>query len=129
MRLDLALAVVGLGLAALGWIALRDEPPPWALKVPRPGWVLSLGIVAVIAATVVNYYRWSMEEAVEDNVGKKVDCETVGSLDVEGERRDTDLCRIEGTDEQVGCFVRNGDGMSDVTVRVERGDLGEPLEC
>ena len=126
-----ALLVAGLALIGLGIVALRDDAPKWALRIPRPGRVLSLGIVAVIAAFLVNYYRYSIEEAVGDYVGHRVECEKIGALDVEGDRRDAYACSEQGSEERIGCYAREGDSVIDVTARAERPGAfpGKTIDC
>jgi hypothetical protein len=76
-----------------------------------------------------------VEGEVEDAVGQKVDCETVGSLAVEGGREKIYQCIPADTDEAqpspVGCFVViNGQAM-DVS-SVARGpvaSLQSPIDC
>ena len=130
--LVLALFVVGLALTAFGIVAIRDEPPRWMLRVRRPGRVLALGITVLIAAFIANQFRYSMEEVLtETRVGKRVECEKLGSLEVEGEERDAYACTVQGGDERVGCFVRDGDGVLDVTGRAEAPGAfpGKNVDC
>ena len=133
-HLLLALLVLGLGLSALGFVAMRDEPPAkWMLKIRRPGRVVLGGLLVLLAAIIVNYVRYDIAEAVEDNVaGRRVECEKIGSLEVKGEERDAYKCVLQGDEGfHVGCFVRDGDGVLDVSERAEaRGAFpGKKVDC
>ena len=76
--LVVALFVLGVALTVTGIWALRDEPPRWMLRIKHPGRVLSLGLVVVVAALIVNSLRYSFSEDVSDHVGSPVSCDKVG---------------------------------------------------
>ncbi len=118
-------------MIAFGIFALREDAPEWTLKVRRPGRVLAVGVVAVIAALLVNYYRYDINEAVQDYVGHRVECEKVGELDVEGEQRDAYACVEQGSNEKIGCYAPEGDTVIDVTVRAEKPGAfpGKTVDC
>lgn len=123
------IAVLGLALVVVGAIAIRDEPPRWALRIKRPGWMLTLGLFSLVLAYLVNSGRFSIDEAVTDHVGFNVECDRLGGMDVEGERRDVHACvRDDGT--HMGCFVRNGETVIDVSLRAEaEGVEGRTPDC
>ena len=116
----IVLAVLGLAMVAFGIVALRDEPPRWMLRIKRPGRVLSLGLVVLLAAVIVNYFRYSIDEEVADFVGHPVSCEEVGELQIEGERRQVYACVApQDHDRRIGCFAQMGDTVADVSSRAE----------
>jgi hypothetical protein len=115
-----ALALVGFALTALGIVALRDEPPRWMLRIKHPGRVLAAGLVVLVAAVVVNVVRYDINEEVADFVGHPVDCEKVGVLDIEGERRDVYACTApQNRDTRIGCYAQVGETVVDVSSRVQ----------
>lgn len=127
----IALVVLGLAMVVFGIVALRDEPPGWMLRVKRPGRVLALGLVVLLAALIVNYFRYSIEEEVADFVGHPVSCEEVGELQVDGERRQVYACIApQDQDRRIGCFARVGDTVADVSSRAEApGAFARDPEC
>ena len=117
----IVLVVLGLGMVGVGILALRDDAPRWVWAVPRPGRVLVLGLVALLVALIVNASRYDIAEDVTEYVGQQVNCEKVGALEVEGENRDVYSCvAAHSGGAHLGCFVRVGDGVVDVTRRAER---------
>ena len=114
------LVVLGAAMTAFGIVALRDEPPRWTLRVRRPGRVLFLGLAALLAAFVVNSRRYDIDEEVGAYIGQHVDCQEIGRLEIEGERRQVYSCvASESEDARVGCYARVGDDVMEVTRRVE----------
>ena len=118
--LVVALVVVGLVLAAVGVVALRDEPPRWMLRIKHPGRVLSLGLVVLVVGFIVNAIRYDFNEKVADYVGHPVSCKKVGMLEIEGERRQVYACTApQNHDAHIGCYAKMGDTVAEVTRQVE----------
>ncbi len=121
----LLIGVLGLGMVVFGVLALRDDPPRWMLRVKRPGWVLFAGLLTIVVAFLVNATVYNIEDDVEDQVGRVVTCDEVGSLEVEGESRDVYACQAKEGGEHLGCFVRVAETAVDVSRRAEEpGALG-----
>ena len=127
LLLAVGLALLGLAAIVIGIVALRDDAPRWTLKIKRPGWLLTLGVVSLVFAWLVNASRYNIERDVTEVVGQEVDCENVGALIVEGESRDVYACIGPG-DAHLGCFVRAGDGVVDVSLRAEEEGTGEEVK-
>jgi hypothetical protein len=128
----IALVVLGLGLIAFAIWVVRDEAPMWSLRIRRPGWALILALVAFTSAYVVNAKHVTIDEAVFEHVGEKVECEKVGALEVESQQREAYACVRDGADRRrLGCFVKVDDGVLDVTQRVEEHGAipGPPIDC
>lgn len=128
----IALVVLGFGLIAFAIWVVRDEAPPWTWKFRRPGRALILSLVAFVGACTVSRVHVDIDEAVRDYVGEKVECEKVGALEVEAAERDIYACVRDGADRRrLGCFAQVGDGVLDVTRRVEeeRALPGRPIDC
>ena len=119
LLLVILLGLVGLGLVAFGIVAMRDEPPRWMLRFKRPGRILVLGLVVLLAALIVNLYRYDINEEVADFVGHPVSCHEVGELEIEGDNRQVYACIApQDHDRHIGCFSQIGDIVADVSSRV-----------
>jgi hypothetical protein len=120
----IGLAVLGVAAIVVGIVAIRDEAPAWALRIKRPGWLIALGIPALLLALLVNVSRTNFTDDVAEFVGQPVECDSVGTLDVEGEERDVVACQNErGT--HLGCFVEVNGAVVDVSLRAEDEGTGE----
>ncbi len=133
MRFFIAVLIglLGLAMVVFGILALRDDPPRWMLRVKRPGWVLALGLVAIAVALLVRASIYHIEEDVEDQVGRVVSCDEVGSLEVEGESRTVYACVAAEGGEHLGCFARVAGTVIDVSRQAEMpGALGSrTVDC
>jgi hypothetical protein len=119
LLLVIVLGLVGLGLVAFAIVAMRDEPPRWMLRFKRPGRILVLGLVVLLAALIVNIYRYDINEEVADFVGHPVSCHEVGELEIEGDNRQVYACIApQDHDRHIGCFAQIGDSVADVSSRV-----------
>jgi hypothetical protein len=130
--LVVALFALGLALAVIGIWALRDEPPRWMLRIKHPGRVLSLGLVVLVAALIVNALRYDFSEDVSDHVGSPVSCEKVGVMNIEGESRTVYACVETQTGHgHIGCYARVGDDVVEVTNQVETSGAfkGKKPDC
>jgi hypothetical protein len=131
--LVLVLLALGLGSIAVGFLASRDEPPKWTLRFHKVHRFFVAGAVLLLAAIIVNYARYDIAEAVEDDVaGRRVDCEKVGSMVVRGAERDVHACIVQGSDQHIGCFVKDGESVLDVTTRAEAPGVfgrGKTIDC
>ena len=127
----LLIGLLGLSMVVFGVLALRDDPPRWMLRVKRPGWVLALGLLTIVVAFLVNATVYNIEDDVEDQVGRVVTCDNVGTLEVEGESRDVYACQAEEGGDHLGCFARVGDSVVDVSRRAEEPDALGPgtVDC
>ena len=125
------IGLLGVAMVVVGVLALRDDPPKWLLRVKRPGWVLSLGLLTIVVAFLVRASVYHIEEDVEVQVGRVVNCDKVGTMEVEGESRDVYACRADEGDEPLGCFAKVSDAVVDVSRQAERpGALGEgTVDC
>ena len=118
--LVIALFVLGSALTVLGIWALRDEPPRWMLRIKRPGRVLSLGLVVLVVAIIVNSLRYSFSEDMSDYVGSPVSCEKVGVLEIEGAERKVYACvETQSGHGKIGCYAKVGDTIVEVSERAE----------
>jgi hypothetical protein len=119
-RVVILLVVLGLALVVFGIVALRDEPPRWMLRVKHPGRVLSLGLVVLVAAFILNAVRSDFSEGVTDYVGSPVSCEKVGVLDIEGENREIYACvETQSGHGHIGCYAKVGGEIVEVTRQAE----------
>ena len=125
------LAAAGIGLLAVGIVALRDEPPRWMLRIRHPGRLLALGLVSVVAALIVNSLRYSIEEELRDDTGQEVSCREIGPLEIQGEERQVYACvASQSGGGHIGCYARDGDGVVEVTVQAQRpGAFAERPDC
>ncbi len=119
------IGLLGLAMVVFGILALRDDPPRWMLRVKRPGWVLVLGLVAIAVAFLVRASIYHIEEDVEEQVGRDVNCDEVGSMEIEGESRTVYDCEAAEGGDQLGCFANVSNTVVDVSLRAEMpGALG-----
>ena len=118
--LVIALFVLGSALTVLGIWALRDNPPGWMLGIKRPGRVLSLGLVVLVVAFIVNSVRYSFSEDVSDYVGSPVSCEKVGVLEIQGEGRKVYACvETQSGHGKIGCYAKVEGTIVEVTEQAE----------
>jgi hypothetical protein len=116
-----ALVVLGLSMVVFGIVALRDEPPQWMLRFTHPGRILSLGLVVLVSALILNAFRSDFAEEVGEHLGgQEVECEKIGLLEIEGEQRQVYACVATQSGEgRIGCYAQVGDDVVDVTGRAE----------
>jgi hypothetical protein len=108
------LALLGLALIGLAILAFREDSPEWAYKIKRPGRLAFVGVLALVAALIVNVARTTIEDQVGDLVGQSVSCEKVGDMLIAGEKEDVYAC-TSSSGSNVGCFADVKDGVADVT--------------
>jgi hypothetical protein len=119
--LVIGLFVLGAALTVLGIWALRDEPPHWMLRIKHPGRVLSLGLVVLVVAVIVNTVRYSFSEDASNAVGSPVSCKKVGVLEIEGEDRKVYACvETQSGHGSIGCYAKVGGNIVEVTEQAER---------
>src|SRR6186997_2748792 len=127
----LLLAALGVGMFVFGVIAYRDEPPRWMLRFKHPGRFILLGPALVVAAIVLNSFRFSMEEELKTDTGQEASCSTVGPLVIQGEERQVYACTSSQTDgSHIGCYAMIDGRATEVTLQAQRpGAFPEKPDC
>ena len=120
------LAVTGVAGIVFAILALRDDPPSWMLKVRHPGWFAVYGVVALLAALLVNSSRRDIFDGITEYVGQPVRCDNLGELTVRGRTTDVYSCTAADDGMDLGCFAEVDGDVVDVTREAQ--ELGRP-EC